>query len=230
MRGWAFFLVLVLATGASAAEPVRLARATSASAFPRIAAPRTPATAKINAALSRLDRRWAGFMKECAAGGKDADAVRRVETPMAGPRFLSLVARDEELCGGAHPDNDTLPLVYDLDAGRPVDWRRLLGPRLVTETAVDTVIDGTPIGVIASRTLQGLYVRAAKPNSDCAEVLADPGLKFVAWLDARKRGIVIEPVLPHVTRACGDEQTVPLEELRRLGADPALTSALATGR
>ena len=229
MRCWALVLALVLATGVSAAEPVRLARPAKASAFPRIAAPQTPATAKINAALTRLDRRWAGFVKACGAGGKDANAERRVETTMAGPRFLSLVARDEQLCGGAHPDTDTLPLVYDLEAGRPVDWRKLLGPRLVTAIATDTVIDGTTVGEIASGTLQGLYVRGAKPDGDCSEVLGDPGLKFVAWLDGRKRGLVIEPVLPHVTRACGDEQTIGLADLRRLSAEPALTTALADG-
>ncbi len=228
MRAWIAGLALTLGVAsAAAAMPVVLTRPPSAWTFPKIAAPKTPATAKINAALRRLDRRWAGFVKDCGAGGKDASAERRVETTLAGPRFLSLVARDEELCGGAHPDTDTLPLVYDLEAGRPVDWRKLLGPRLVTATATDSVIDGTTIGEIASKTLQGLYVRAARPDGDCSEVLADPGLKFVAWLDGRRRGLVVEPVLPHVTRSCGEEQSISLEDLRRLGADAALTSALA---
>ncbi len=46
-------LALVLASGA-AAEPLRLARPASPSAFPRIAAPTTPATARINAALGSV--------------------------------------------------------------------------------------------------------------------------------------------------------------------------------
>ena len=229
MRGLPLVLVLVLATGTSAAEPVRLARATSASAFPRIAAPQTPATAKINAALTRLDRRWAGFVRECRAGGKDNEATRRIEATMAGPRVLSLVANDEESCGGAHPDNSTLALVYDLSTGRPVDWRQMLGPRLVAYTNTDTVIDGTTIGMIGSKALRDVYVRARKPDKDCADVLTDPGLNFVAWLDGKRHGLAIQPVLPHVVAACGDDVTVPLPDLRRLGADPALTSALAGG-
>ncbi len=229
MRGRAVFLALLLATGALAAEPVRLARPAGASAFPRIAAPQNAATAKINAALARLDRRWAGFARECGAGGKDNEASRRVEVTMAGPRFLSLVARDDESCGGAHPDTDTLALVYDLDMGRPVDWKALLGPKLVTDTSTDTVIDGTTIGMIGSKALQGLYLRQGKRDKDCADVLADPGLHFVAWLDGKRHGLVIEPVLPHVVAACGDDATIPVADLRRLGADPILSSALAGG-
>ena len=229
MRGGALLLALILAKGAWAGEPVRLARATSVSAFPRIAAPRTPATAKINAALTRLDRRWSDFARECRSGGKDNEASRRVRATLTGPRFLSLVARDEESCGGAHPDNSTLALVYDLGSGRPVDWREMLGPRLAAETTTDTVIDGTTIGMVGSDALRGLYVRARKPDKNCADVLADPSLHFVAWLDGKRRGLAIEPVLPHAVAACGDDVTIPLAGLRRLGADPALTSALAGG-
>ncbi len=226
---WALALTLLLATDASAAEPLRLTKPASSSAFPRIATPGGPAAAKINAALDRLDRRWAGFVRECRAGGKDNEAGRSVRVTLAGPRFLSLVANDEESCGGAHPDISTLALVYDLGAGRPVDWKPLLGPRLVTETSADTVIDGTTIGMIGSKTLRDLYVRTDKPDKDCAEALADPGLHFVAWLDGKRRALVIQPVLPHVVAACADDAAIPAVDLRRLGADPALTAALAGG-
>ena len=227
MRARALALALLLATGASAAEPLRLTRPVSDSAFPRIAAPLTPTTSKINAALAQLDRRWAGFVKECMAGGKDHEAERGVQVTMAGPRFLSLIATDSESCGGVHPDASTLALVYDLDAGRPVDWRVLLGPRLVADTSVDTVIDGTRIGMIGSKALSGLYVRTDRPDKQCAAVLLHPGPKFVAWLDGRRHGLTIEPVLPHVAAACANDVTIPLADLRRLGANPALISALA---
>jgi hypothetical protein len=227
VRAWALVLALALATGVSAAEPLRLTKPASAAAFPRIAAPLTPTTAKINEALSRLDRRWAGFVKECKAGGKDNNADRTIAVTMAGPRFLSLVARDEEYCGGAHPDNSTLALVYDLDTGRPVDLPKLLGPKLVTAIATDSVIDGTTIGEIASGDLQGFYVLAAKPDGDCEDVLRPPVLKFVAWLDGGRRGLVIEPILPHAARACGAAQLISLKDLRELGADPALIAALS---
>ena len=228
MRGGALLLALILAKGAWAGEPVRLARATSVSAFPRIAAPRTPATAKINAALTRLDRRWSDFARECRSGGKDNEASRRVRATLTGPRFLSLVARDEESCGGAHPDNSTLALVYDLGSGRPVDWREMLGPRLAAETTTDTVIDGTTIGMVGSDALRGLYVRARKPDKDCADVLADPSLHFVAWLDGKRRrpasGIVTSS--PQAATACGS--TGSIASPRRLPSNHATKCRLGS--
>ena len=219
---------LIAAGGASAKEPVRLTKPASAAAFPRIAAPLTPATAKINAALARLDHRWSAFVRECKAGGKDNSADRSVAVTMAGPRFLSVVARDEESCGGAHPDTSTLALVYDLDAGRPVDWKALLGPKLVAETSTDTVIDGSTIGIVSSPALRALYGRGTR-DRDCYDATVDPGLHFVAWLNAWRRAVMVEPVLPHVVAACGGETAVDLGELGRSGADPALIAALAGG-
>ena len=234
MRGWALALALALATAASAAEPVRLTKPISASAFPRIAAPTGPGAAKINAALARLDRRWAEFARDCRKAGKDNEATRQVKATMVGPRFLSLVASDEEFCGGAHPDNSTLALVYDLESGGPVDWRSLLGPRLTASTRVDTVIDGSRIGTAGSPELSRLYQRALRKSPDfdpawwkeCAEALQDPDLQFVLWPDTKSRGLVAEPVLVHAVAPCAEDATIPAAELRQSGADAAFTAAL----
>ena len=237
MRGRALALALILATGAAASEPVRLARATSTSAFPRIAVPQNAATAKINAALARLDRRWAGFVKDCRAGGKDNEASRGVEITMGGPRYLAVVAHDDESCGGAHPDESRTALTYDLAAGRPVDWGKLLGPRLVTTTAVDNVIDGTTIGLVSSPELSRLYVRTLKAKGgedagwwkDCDDVLADPDLRFSVWPNAKTHALMIEPELAHAVQACGDDAAISVATLRAFGASPDLLSALAGG-
>ncbi len=221
MRVWALALALILATGAAASEPARLTRATSASAFPRIAAPQTAATAKINAALGRLDRRWAGFVRDCLAGGKDNEASRQVEVTLRGPRYLSFLAHDDESCGGAHPDESRTALTYDLDSGRPVDWRQLLGPRLVTATAVDNVIDGATIGLVSSPDLRPLYVQALKAKGgedaswwkDCEDVLADEDLKFSVWPDAKTHALMLEPELAHAVQACGDDAAVSAHHL-----------------
>lgn len=234
MRGWVLSLALILATSAVAAEPVRLARPMSASALPRIAAPLTPQAAKINAALTRLDQRWASYARECRKSGKDNTATRSVKVTMAGLRFLSLVASDEETCGGAHPDNSTLALVYDLGSGRPVDWRVLLGPRLATATRLDTVIDGSKIGTAGSPELSRLYQRALRkaPGFDpawwteCAEVLQDPDLQYVLWPDAKTRGLVALPVVVHAVAPCAEDATIPAGELKQAGADAGFVAAL----
>jgi hypothetical protein len=234
MKLGALTVILALASGAVAAEPVRLARPAGDATMPRITAPSTPATARINAALARLDKRWAGYVDDCEAGGKDNEAARSVEVTMAGPRFLSLVAHDEEFCGGAHPDNSTTALVYDLQSGRPVDWRILLGPRLAGVSHTDTVIDGTTIGVINSAELAKLYLRALRKSPDydpawwdqCSDTLKDPSLEFLLWPDAKTHGLVADPEVEHVVAPCGEEVSIPAADLRAAGADAALIAAL----
>ena len=227
---WAALAVVMTA----AAPPALQLSKPHRGALPRILAPSTPATARINAALGALDRRWAGYVKACKAGGKDNDATRTVSVTATGPRFLSLIAADYEECGGAHPDNSTLALVYDLSTGRPVDWRQLLGPRLVTATRTDTVLDGSRIGVARSAELSRLYQRALKKRSDydpawwkqCEDTLTADDLDYVLWPDAKTHGLVAEPQVVHAVAPCAEDVTIPAAGLRQAGADPALLEAL----
>ncbi|HEX4195911.1 MAG TPA: hypothetical protein VHZ26_00570 [Caulobacteraceae bacterium] len=212
-------------------------------ALPRIAAPATPQTARINASLARIDQTWRGFMKDCLGHGKASEVQlnRSVEVTLAGPRYVSIVAHDSEWCDGANnPSNSALALVYDLDAGKPVDWKALLGPRLVATEALDNSSDGTTIGTIAGPALQALYVAAVKADPDikgdkdwwsgCSEALTDPSLAFVAWPDAKKAGLVVTPSgLPHVVTACAEDEVIPLSRLRADGADPGFIAAIAAG-
>jgi hypothetical protein len=205
-----------------------------------VATPETPATAKINAALARLDRSWMAFARQCLTR-PNTYATRSVEAAMQGPRYLSLVARDEGACSGHPPDGsslslpyyDTLTLVFDLDTGRPVDWRVLLGPQMATDAFTEIAIDGTTIGTIASPKLLELYRHALK-DVDCADVLADPApwarppVHFIAWLDSRRRSLVLQPVLPNVIAGCAVEAPVSLDDLRRAGAPQTLLEALGT--
>jgi hypothetical protein len=163
---------------------------------------------------------------------------RAVATPMLGPRYLSIVAHDDASCeNAAHPDAWTLALTYDLDTGSPVTWGRLLGRKLIEASAIDTVGDGTTIGVVSSATLHDLYVKAVAGDQDpatraqCAEVLEDETMQFQLWLDAARGGLVVSPSsLPHAVAACGGDAVIPVSTLRRLGADPALLAALEAAR
>lgn len=228
------FIILAAIVAMAAGPAMQLSASRSKAVLPRIVAPATPATAKINAALAVLDRRWADYARNCRAIGKDNEATRTVKVTMAGPRFLSLLASDEEFCGGAHPDNSTLALVYDLESGRPVDWSKLLGPRLASSARVETVLDGTRIGVVISPGLTRLYQSAVRKAPDydpawwneCSEALSDPNLEFVLWLDAKKRGLGAEPVLVHAVAPCAEDVTIPAADLRRAGADAELLAAL----
>jgi hypothetical protein len=201
-------------------------------AFPRMAAGAPPEVReKINTALDRDESRLRAARQECLHNGegKKGDWSRKIVITMAGPGFLSLVARDDYYCpGAAYPDGGALALVYDLGTGRPIDLVKLL-PVLKLAGALDTASDGSKIGTIASKELTALYKKAAKPDldPDCKGVLDDQDLTFIAWPDAKAKGLVIEPVgLIHAIAACGVAVTLDGETLKATGAAPEFLGAL----
>lgn len=149
---------------AFAAEPIVLkpspVLAPGLDAFPRLVETPGSRTAKrINRALAQGDARVQEAAKEChlgaeeaaardgrPVGGEDGDWSRTITVTMRGPRYLSLLATDGWFCGGAHPDNSMVALVYDLAAGAPVNWKRLLPAALAQDTTTDTAGDGTVLG------------------------------------------------------------------------------------
>ena len=230
--------------GAAAEPPVQLKPSAPLSAelaaFPRLVAAADDKEAqRINQALDRRDKQVQSALKDCRDSSDhpaDANWSRVISVAMRGPRYLSLVAADYWSCGGAHDDYSSLVLVYDLHTGSPVNWARLLPASIIQGTSMDNTGDGTPIGVVSSRVLQDLYVKAE--NSDpknplepeCKDVLNDPGLKFNIWPDAKGDGLAVQTEgLPHVVAACGAEPVViPTATLRKLGVQGPLLDAIDT--
>ena len=89
-------------------------------AFPRLASGAEPASiARINKALTQADGRVRKAARDCLqADRKHANWTRKVSVPMQGPRYVSLIATDDYFCGGAHPDNSTVALVFDWTPAR----------------------------------------------------------------------------------------------------------------
>ncbi len=226
-------LAVVFAAPAVAAEDALKLRAMPAiakdvAAFPRVeAGAPAPILARINKALDHLDAALVASLKECRLqAGKNADWSRGLSVAMAGPDYLSLVARDNYDCGGAHPNVGTLALVYDLKTGTPVDLVKLL-PGLKLKGALDTAADGSKIGTIASPDLTALYRKKVKLEADCKNAMEGQDLIFIAWPDAKEKGLVIEPEnLPHVIAACGEDVTLSGETLKEAGAPPEFLQAL----
>jgi hypothetical protein len=228
----------LVASAAAAEDAVKLrpmpAIAKDVEAFPRIVAGAPPVVMdKINKALTGDESRLRAARKDCFQNGDGksrGDWSRKLAITMAGPFALSLVARDAyTFPGAAHPDGGALALVYDLGTGRPVDLVKLL-PGLKLAGALDTASDGSKIGTIASKELTALYRKAPKPDldADCKGVLDDQDLTFIAWPDAKARGLVIEPVgLVHAIAACGAAVTLDAETLEASGAAPEFLGALA---
>jgi len=214
-------------------QPPPLARGMPA--LPRITGALTPADARINAALSKVDASWTAFIKSCHdQAGADADVERSNQLAMSGPGYFAVTIGYSYDCGGAHPDGGSIALVYDLATGRPVNWAQLLPKSLVDAVSTDTAGDGTTIGLIASKQLQKLYAREALAHADadtrkdCADTLTQDGLTFQVWPDAKAGGLMLQPDLPHVVMACGDPQLISVPTLRKLGVAAPLLSAIET--
>lgn len=199
--------------------------------LPRLGGALTPGGQRVNAGLARLDASWRAFRRDCK------ETSRAVKVTLATPRVLGLLVSDEADCG-AHPAEGQMALVYDLEAGRPVDWAKLLGPRLVKSSTLDSAVDGTRIGfIVATPALHDLYLRGVKAQlrdpswADCQDALSDSDLAFEVSPDVKAGGLAIWPGdLPHVIQACGDAVTVPTATLRQLGADPRFLDELDAAR
>ena len=228
-------------TGASVRlEPVKQLRK-GVDKWPMIAAPANPAEQHVNAVLTLLNRTLSTALVECdqnaresfkqlgddAPKGQDptaGDWSRTVKVTMTGPRFLSIVATDETSCGGAHPDSDTIAMVFDLTTGRPVNWMALIAPSAKATTFSDSITDGTKVGALIVPAMKPILLAAAA--SECKDSFEDPQ-SYQFWPDAaRGRLIALAFDLPHAVAACADEIPLTPDQARKLGFDEALLGAI----
>lgn len=198
-------------------------------AFPRLGED-APFAAKINAALSNLEKRALDGAKDCTTTTGESGFERSVEVTMQGPRFISFLARDEWSCG-AHPDAAATPFVYDLTTGRPADWTKLLPPKVAGKAKV---LEGdVAIGVLKSPVLKRAYLKdlEAGGDADCKTTLEDTDFNFMLWPDAKSHSLVIgQNDLPHAVAACGGDVNLSLDALRGFGVGEALLSAIRVGQ
>ncbi|MGB8259044.1 MAG: hypothetical protein WCE75_01780 [Terracidiphilus sp.] len=209
-------------------------------AWPLIAGAEDAASKRVNATLTRLNLTMRQSLKDCDAslldsfkeeGRKPAgknpvenDWTRTIEVTMAGPRFLSLVATDEADCGGAHPNSDTIAMVFDMTTGTPVNWLALVAKGAGAKAFVDSVIDGTKVGALILPGLKKINLAAAE--KDCREAFLDPQ-SFQLWPDAKKGALIAEAFdLPNVVAACANPFALTAEQARGLGFDAALLAAI----
>ena len=235
-------LLLAAAAPPPSAAPgaVRLAPAKrlvrGANALPQIAAPATPATARINADLRRQDRVWLEERAGCMGQGKGSSVERNVTVAMAGPAFLAVEIRHDLYCAGAaHPNQFPGILVYDVAAGRPVNWARLI--RGVTQSDPPPEDSwGDTSARVAWPAAHKLYVAKVRAGSgrdrqwwgDCGDLVSDSEGEFYVWPDAKRGGLVLEPSwMPHVAQVCAESVVFTPADLRGLGADRRLIEAFA---
>lgn len=216
-------------------QPAPLAHGVSR--LPQITSPRTAATDRINAAMKRIDADGVKTMAECRQSSRTSpsavppDYERHTEVTMRGPDFFSLVVTDSYMCGGAHPDDSSLALVYDLDTGRPLNWLSYLPASMKAEASLEGE-GASRVGVVTSPVLHDLYVTAlrASPDapewSECGDALEDAHTLLV-WPDAESDGLMVQPSdMPHVVAACAAAASIPTATLRKLGVNARLLDAV----
>jgi hypothetical protein len=209
--------------------------------WPLIGNASTPMEQRINGTLTRLNQGMEETLRECDQNaredfknlGEDApkgqdptagDWERTVQVTMSGPRYLSLVASDQSSCGGAHPNSDTLAMVFDLATGRPVDWMGLIAKSAQASPYSDSIADGTKVGSLVVPAL--LLLSKAKADSECKDAFED-SQSYQLWPDAKSGTLVAEPFgLPHVVAACADDLSLSPDEARKLGFDESLLAAI----
>lgn len=212
----------------------------NSAAFPRVAG-NGNAVRRINASLDAIDadlrKAIQGCRQDALANGGKAGWTRTVDVTMRGPQYLSLVAQDDPFCGGAHPNADTLALVFDRDTGRPVDWQRLLPSSLAPSATLATGLGGSREGLVMSPPLLSLYrnrypaeLKDIDPTNrdECRDSVQDG---FTIWPDARTHSLMIQPTTQNfAAAACAVPISLPASLLAGLGTDSALVAALRAAR
>ena len=223
-----FALAMLPAAVPSHAQTVKLIAQLDVSeqvmSYPRLA-PGTPFADKINAALAKIDQAQGG--DECTTSGGPG-YTRAIEVTMQGPRFVSFVVAEEWLCG-AHPEEHQSAFVYDLTTGKPVDWTKMLPPRVAGKATVDGFT--IRVGTLSSAVLRREYIAQNENSADCRDIYADTEFHFLLWPDAKTHGLVIDQNdLPHIAAACGGPVTLSPAKLRALGIGKPLLDILSAGK
>ena len=207
-------------------EPVRQMRE-DFDLWPLIVHPKSAAERRINATLTHLNGEIAKKVRDCLSGqfawSKDftgGEWQRTIKVTMTGPQFLSMVASDGFYCGGAHPDDDLVVLVFNLATGEQVDWSTQVSKSAAASLPknVPGDEDGTPPLMLPE--LQKIYARAQETY--CKEYFEDER-PFVLWPDAESGTLAAEVAgLPHVAQPCKSEMKLTIEQARKLGFNESL--------
>lgn len=73
--------------------------------------------------------------------------------------------------------------------------------------------------------LMTIYLRHAHLDKACLDIVNTPDTSFDLWLDSR-RGLMAQPSLPHVVRACASLVAIPFTELQDAIRDPSIRADL----
>jgi hypothetical protein len=223
--------------GSVSLEPMKQLRK-DVDAWPLIAHAFTPAEQRVNAFLNGLNERMMESLKDCDAGlretkigqrlnGEDHPAQgweRTITVTMTGPRFLSMVTSGSFFCGGPHPYEDRVAIVFDLTTGKPVNWMTFIARSANASAHSDKSLDGTAVEVLIVPALYAMTL--AKADKNCQDAYENPQ-PYQLWPDAKSGTLTAEPFgLPLVLAGCVNDLALTPDQARRLGFDDTLLNAI----
>ncbi len=164
-----------------------------------------PATAAINRRLreqfEKPHENWQWCLRNAGVwGGSYYDEI---ESRLVTSRWLSVMLRNENSCGGAHPNNSNQPTLFDRTNGTVADLYSWFGTefsnREIVEGYSDTI--DTLTGNLFDLVLT-MHPRASESEEDCGGAVKTAS----SWkLELKREGIAFIPDLPRVVMACGDD-------------------------
>lgn len=182
-------------------------------------------TARINVRLFEpfakkpVDSAW----WECIAGGQASPGMggnyeQAITPDLISPSWLAATMQTRYYCGGAHPDGETISLVFDRATGAGVDLNGWLNA-----TAVEPRPD---IGKSSFALKPALRRLAMAQDREMAAECRDPIAEAEFWdIGLTRAGLAFTPGMPHVLAACANAMTVSWAALA-----PYLSQAGRAGR
>lgn len=198
-------------------------------AYPTLIGPGA-AIVRINRALLAAIAKRSADIKDCRAQSPEyAYWDSDVDAPLLGERYVSFLAHGNYSCGN-NVNIVMEAMTFDLRTGERVNWKALLPASLQGPSAASL-----EPGEIASPELSAFFVKqsqASNPDPDCKDAFAEREMTFQLWPDAAAKGLAMEADNLRSTSigACGGDVTMPLEMLRKIGAEPALIRDIETGK
>ncbi|HEY0161526.1 MAG TPA: hypothetical protein VGB69_02500 [Edaphobacter sp.] len=169
---------------------------------------------RVNALLVEREKQDRSSRKECLKSGPHASYDESIRTTYLSSRLLSLDVRASwDGCSAYPNDNLPNPLTVDLNQGKEIDWPLFFRPGFLQAR------EGQ------SSPLLRLYLRHVKLDGECLDVVKEPGMNFLFWLDSKK-GLIAVPSLPHVVQACAEEAEIPFAEIKDAIRDPQIRADL----
>jgi hypothetical protein len=195
-------------------------------AMPRFTGGDAAATAKINAAMVKLDASGKENLTLCP--DQPNAQSQTVKVLRNGPDFIAVEVSGESDCG-AYPSGGVTDYVFDARTGDLVDWSKLIPGAAIRNGEPDP---DYYTSLFTSAEFTAREMKAARAETDkeyleqCVPALEQGELSFSARFNDDEGTLQISPDLVHAIQACGVELQLTPADLTALHADPRLIAAV----